>query len=386
MSEIEAKSLIAEGMGEMHQPEFPVLSYNGFINIMTHVKNDGYDPVLTLHHGRDMNYPLQHYFISCSDGVDLDVPKKEVKSNSLLEDTHRPNCYANAINSGCRALELRCYESRVTPTSDDVDVFVGSRKVTTRITFKGKLRHISFSLISTTETIIHIQRTAFLHTQYPLILMLEVSCGIYQQRRIANILKKVFGDQIFTPLEAKSKLLPSPADLKNRVVVFLSHRKKDIESAYKIHDEKPIRGVTGSSNYELGKFSSSTLTIGGQGKTDHQNWFNDVNYHSDADSDGSDHDFALSKPLNTVRQQNTLKTLDSGPKYYVVDPEVSPGSSFPKIDQNDGGAIDASLMRLCHYSKGHKLSTHNLKVFLQKLDDDPDAEDAMIQYNMTKFR
>lgn len=130
-------------MGEMHQVDFPVLSYNGFINIMTHLKNDGYDPVLCTHHTRDMCYPLQHYFISCSDGVDMDIPKKEIKSNSLLEDSHRPNCYANAINNGCRALELRCYEAKVA-SNNRVDVFVGSRKVTTRITFKGENYFFTF--------------------------------------------------------------------------------------------------------------------------------------------------------------------------------------------------------------------------------------------------
>jgi hypothetical protein len=140
---MEARALVAEGMGEMHQGDFPVLSYNGFMNIMTHAKNDGYDPVRCVHHARDMCYPLQHYFISCSDGVDVDIPKKEVKSNSLLEETHRPNCYANAINSGCRALELRCFEARVSPNSENIDVFVGHRKLTTRVTFKGLLSLLS---------------------------------------------------------------------------------------------------------------------------------------------------------------------------------------------------------------------------------------------------
>ena len=139
LTEMEARALVAEEMGEMYQGDFPVLSYNGFINIMTHVKNDGYDPVLCLPHARDMCYLLQHYFISCSDGLDIDVPKKEVKSNSLLEDSHRPNCYANAINSGSRALELRCYEARVSPSSNNIDVFVGRRKLNSRVTFKGLL-------------------------------------------------------------------------------------------------------------------------------------------------------------------------------------------------------------------------------------------------------
>lgn len=121
----------------MHQEDFPVLSYNGFVNIMTHIKNDAYDPVLCLPYARDMNYPLQHYFISSSDGVDKEIPKKELKSNSLLEDNYRPNCYANALNNGCRALELRCYEACISPSSDTIDVFVGSRKVTTKVTFKG---------------------------------------------------------------------------------------------------------------------------------------------------------------------------------------------------------------------------------------------------------
>ncbi|CAE7743186.1 Plcl2, partial [Symbiodinium microadriaticum] len=44
----EANLMMAEGMGEMHQPDFPVLSYVGFQNIMSHAKNDAFNPVSTM--------------------------------------------------------------------------------------------------------------------------------------------------------------------------------------------------------------------------------------------------------------------------------------------------------------------------------------------------
>jgi hypothetical protein len=225
---------------------------------------------------------------------------------------------------------------------------------------------------------IHIQRVAFLHTQFPLLLMLEVSCGIYQQRRIVNILRKVFGDTIFTPIEAKAKLLPSPSELRGRVVIFLSHRKRQITSAYRLHDEQaatPLRDEDTRLKY--------STQVSGEGG-DEGSWFNGMKYSSDLDSDGSDGDqFSISTPLRTMRE-TPLKADPSG-GYRVVDPEIaSNGRRGP--DDNEEGAIDASLMRLCHYSKSHQLATRDLKSLLQTVDRNPEAVADLILSNMTRFR
>lgn len=278
-----------------------------------------------------------------------------------------------------------------------------------------------------------IQRIAFLHTQFPLILMLEISCGIEQQKRMTTILQKVFGESLFTPLELKSKLLPSPSDLRGRVIIFLSHRKKDIDTAYTIYEETeedlklnefttPMKDMNNSSLSPSSSFNLKKSTSieknrnqsSGNNKSNFgdSNWFNDISYYSDLGSDGSDQEFSINKPLNTVRNNspkvvtnntanntannnnnnnnnssfniNSNNRTSSQMKYHVVDPEISPIHGSQK--NNEVGAIDSSLMRLCHYSKGHKLSTYNLRLFLDRIEGHEDAEASMIIDNMSKFR
>lgn len=124
-------------MGEIYNDDFPVLSYVGFQTIMGHHKNDAYDPIACLHASRDMDAPLHHYHISCSDGSAEDIATKERGDSSLLEPEHRPNCYAAAVRQGVRALELRCFEERVNSASSITDLYVGSSKDRQRVNFKG---------------------------------------------------------------------------------------------------------------------------------------------------------------------------------------------------------------------------------------------------------
>lgn len=235
--------------------------------------------------------------------------------------------------------------------------------------------------------------------------MLEISCGIYQQKRISAMLKKVFGDNIFTPQEAKSKLFPSPNDLRNRVIIFLTHRKRDIETAYKIDDNIMINPLTLSdlknrknsieSNNGDKKRKESNASIGTIDSkinitTSSNNFLslmNEMQDLSDFDSDQSDNEFSVDKPLNTIRQHTKTLNLLSTSKdnqYHLVDPEVN-STNNKGLDNNEDGAIDSSLMRLCHYSKGHTLSTYSLKYFIEKIGNNPEAEEEMINFNRTKF-
>jgi hypothetical protein len=137
LTDFEANQMIAEGMGEMHQEDFPVLSYVGFQTIMTHAKNDGYDPLACIQSGKDLSHPLQHYFISSSDGAAVDMPVKESNPQSLLEGDLRPNPYVTALQMGCRALELRVFEEKINPQGEQTDIYVGNPRLPDRVTFKG---------------------------------------------------------------------------------------------------------------------------------------------------------------------------------------------------------------------------------------------------------
>lgn len=64
-----------------------------------------------------------------------------------------------------------------------------------------------------------IKKYAFVASPYPVILSLEVRCSVEQQDRLAKTIKNVFGDLLVTaPLEGIEGI-PSPEDLKGRILV-----------------------------------------------------------------------------------------------------------------------------------------------------------------------
>lgn len=68
--------------------------------------------------------------------------------------------------------------------------------------------------------------------RFPVILSIENHCNIIQQRNMATIFKDIFGDFLLTePLEANGNTMPSPAQLKRKIIVKVCH----------INEEKVIR-------------------------------------------------------------------------------------------------------------------------------------------------
>jgi hypothetical protein len=388
-------------MGEMHQEDFPILSFNGFVSIMTHYKNDVYDPVSCIHSARSMCHPLQHYYISSSDGAAVDLPNQEFyRSHSL--DEERPNPYVTALHNGCRALELRCFEEAINPQGgEQTDLYVGNPRSKDRVTFK--------------ETLLHIHRVAFTSSHFPLILLMEISCNIPQQKRAAKLLYKLFGNAIFKPSEVHNKLLPSPLDLKNRVLIFLIHRKRDIHTAYRVNKdlERMDTAMTttvsegfGANNSFLSMKSSQSFDTerrknrvgaggagGGRGNIIQQinESFDFVEEHVEEDYD-SESEYGLDPPINSVAANNQSHSRVPRSNYLALDPEA--GAAMDKNGTLDKSqmeliqkcdVIHSSLMSLCHYSRGLRIGSHPLRDMLARLADDPQAEEALVSFNLKRF-
>ena len=57
---------------------------------------------------------------------------------------------------------------------------------------------------------------------YPLILCMQVQCSINQQERIAQLLVEIFGEKLsldHISFLNKSRLLPSPNDLRGKIII-----------------------------------------------------------------------------------------------------------------------------------------------------------------------
>lgn len=137
--------------------------------------------------------PLNEYFISSSHNTYL--LGRQVAGASSTE------AYISALQQGCRCVEIDCWDG-----GDGRPIVSHGRTMTTSVLFA--------------DCISVINRYAFVSCDFPLILSLEVHCNPEQQLAMVRIMKDTFKEQlVLEPLMTNSFFLPSPEELKGRVLV-----------------------------------------------------------------------------------------------------------------------------------------------------------------------
>ncbi|UJR36404.1 hypothetical protein I4U23_029127 [Adineta vaga] len=171
-----------------------LMSLDGFRNML--LSNDFAitNPIFTRQIYQDMTRPLCDYYINTSHNTYLFYSQLTGESN--------PEAYNRALLTGCRAVELDCYDG-----SDGQPIVTHGFTLVKPCSFESIIRYMEPNLFKTSP--------------YPVILNIENHCSIEQQKEMARILKEILGDRLVTKQLTNENLrtLPSPEELKNKVLV-----------------------------------------------------------------------------------------------------------------------------------------------------------------------